>query len=450
MLLAGGAYAKARLPVDKFKGLNGLSWECFHLAAFTGNPHLVRSTVMGMLRETDVAFQRRAPALAAGFAGMPDFEMTMTWDFSSWIPFVSGMLPRDTMTVRKRGTALRLDSTLLGMSGLTWQRGDVSQIVTATPDGDAVFLLLDNEARTAGDGRDSFLMPEDKSVQDWVRKLFVKPQKVSDWWSKDTTFEAQFVKGWLGGNTDEPKTADVEEWTGCTLYDMKGLKQTELTHAALAGDLPLADWWRPVYEKAKWAALEGGASADSVDVANHSHALVEDRPEAGLAPLTSALAAVGAAPSDPAAAAQAAADGSGDGDQGLVGDAAKSKTVALQSFIAHFRGAKAGSVLEYDHLNNNYGVPGLNVSRGNAAVDEGLVQEVVTGLGVAPVTGEPLPVSKAASAEAGPSAGAAPPAAPGVAPTPPTTAPPTCPAGDAARDGEHIASNAWARPWRQM
>ncbi|CAE7920372.1 Ankrd13b, partial [Symbiodinium sp. KB8] len=285
MLLAAGAYAKARLPHDKLKGLNGLAWECYQVAALTTNPHLVRSTVMAMLRETDIAFQRRAPRLAEGFASMPDFEMTMVWEFSSWIPFVSGLLPKDTMTIRKRGTALRMDSTLLGMSGMTWQRGDVSQIVRVQAERgshEGQFLLLDNKARTAGDGRESFLCPEDKNVQDWVRKVLSTPQKVSDWWSKDTTFKQVFTKGWLGGTTTDPKTADVDVWTGCTLYDMAGLKQTELTHAAIRKDLALADWWLPVYEKAKWGALEAGAAPDSVDLHQHSGALVEDRPEAGL------------------------------------------------------------------------------------------------------------------------------------------------------------------------
>lgn len=436
MLLAAGAYAKARLPHDKLKGLNGLAWECYQVAALTTNPHLVRSTVMAMLRETDIAFQRRAPRLAEGFASMPDFEMTMVWEFSSWIPFVSGLLPKDTMTIRKRGTALRMDSTLLGMSGMTWQRGDVSQIVRVQAERgshEGQFLLLDNKARTAGDGRESFLCPEDKNVQDWVRKVLSTPQKVSDWWSKDTTFKQVFTKGWLGGTTTDPKTADVDVWTGCTLYDMAGLKQTELTHAAIRKDLTLADWWLPVYEKAKWSALEAGAAPDSVDLHQHSGALVEDRPEAGLAPLTSALAAMGGGEAGTATAAAAtkaaedAAAGKGDSGQGLHGAAASAKTVRRVNFMSHFKGLKAGHVLEYDHNTNNYGVPGMKVFRGHKDVDEGAVDALLAELGAEPVTGTATPAP-----------GATP--VPGKAPAT-TERPPDCPAGVAAREGDHIASH---------
>ncbi len=416
-----------------------MAWEAYHMATLTQNPHLVRSSVMAFLRETDVAFQRRAAGIASGFASMPDFEMEMTWEFSSWIPFVSGLLPKDTMTIRKRGSAIRMDSTLLGMSGLTWQRGDVSQIINfkgadeASP-GQGEFLLLDNEDKTAGNGRDAFLLPEDKNVQDWVRKLFTTKQKASDWWSKDTHFQQAFVKGWLGGNTEQPKTADVGEWKGCTLYDMKGLKQTELAHNALAKDLKLVDWWRPAYERAKWKALELKEKQEhEVDLTKHSSELVEDRPETGMAQLQSALASAAGQSTDAAAAAVAAATGSGDAAQGILGAAATAPTVESVSFVRHFKGKSSGHVLEFDDVNNNYGVPGLRLPRGNPDVDLQAVDAIISALGVAPVTGDAassIPDELSAGAAAGETGATA------------ATSTAEChPAGKAARAGEHVASN---------
>ena len=441
MLLAAGSYAKARLPHDLSRGLNGMAWEAYHVATLTQNPHIVRSAVMAFLRETDVAFQRRAAGIATGFASMPDFEMDMTWEFSSWIPFVSGLLPKDTMTIRKRGSSIRMDSTLLGMSGLTWQRGDVSQIVTFQAgageggEGGGRFLLLDNEDKTAGNGRDAFLMPEDKNVQDWVRKLFTTKQKASDWWSKDTRFEQAFVKGWLGGNTDQPKTADVGQWKGCTLYDMKGLKQTELAHNALAKDIKLVDWWRPAYEAGKWGPLElGTKQAHEVDLTQHSSELVEDRPETGMAQLQSALASAAGQSSDAAAAAVAAATGGGDAAQGITGAAAGAPTVEAVSFVRHFRGKGSGSVLEFDEVNRNYGVRGLRLLRGNADVDAEAVDEVIAALGVQPVTGD------AASSVADEAGTGTPGAAAAGGETPHGSAESHA-AGKAARAGEHVASN---------
>jgi hypothetical protein len=56
MLLAAGAFSKARTPEG---------WEAIHVAALTGNPDLVRSSVVAFLKETDDAFQRRLPRIQA-------------------------------------------------------------------------------------------------------------------------------------------------------------------------------------------------------------------------------------------------------------------------------------------------------------------------------------------------------------------------------------------------
>lgn len=53
----------------------------------------------------------------------------MHWQFRSWVPLVSRLLPHDTLVLWKRGSSFRMDSTLLGMDGLRWQRGNVSVLL---------------------------------------------------------------------------------------------------------------------------------------------------------------------------------------------------------------------------------------------------------------------------------------------------------------------------------
>lgn len=72
---------------------------------------------------------------------MPDFDITMEWQFSSWIPFVSRILPNDTVRLRKRGSSLRMDSTLLGMEGMSWARGKYANALQSMSTGQVTGYL---------------------------------------------------------------------------------------------------------------------------------------------------------------------------------------------------------------------------------------------------------------------------------------------------------------------
>ena len=48
----------------------------------------------------------------------------MNWTFKSWLPLVNKLMPTDDVKLWKRGSSLRMDSTLLGFSGTKWKRGE--------------------------------------------------------------------------------------------------------------------------------------------------------------------------------------------------------------------------------------------------------------------------------------------------------------------------------------
>lgn len=60
---------------------------------------------------------------------VPDFQLEMQWKFQSWIPFLTRLLPHDTVRLTKVGSNVRMDSTLLGIEGLSWLRSDVSMLL---------------------------------------------------------------------------------------------------------------------------------------------------------------------------------------------------------------------------------------------------------------------------------------------------------------------------------
>ena len=112
-----------------------------------------RSTIMAMFKALSKERKRervnRKPEITKAlnsFGG--DFAVKMIWDFQSWIPFVSRVLPSDVCTIYRKGSKIRMNSTLEDFAEKRWVRGDLSYIIDfegGTQDEDAKIMLLDNK-----------------------------------------------------------------------------------------------------------------------------------------------------------------------------------------------------------------------------------------------------------------------------------------------------------------
>lgn len=70
--------------------------------------------------------ERRRPELIKALESMGSFYMELRWDFQSWIPLLSRILPSDICKIYKKGANIRLDTTLVDFNDMKWERGDVS------------------------------------------------------------------------------------------------------------------------------------------------------------------------------------------------------------------------------------------------------------------------------------------------------------------------------------
>lgn len=125
---------------------NAAGWNVSQEAIATGDPELAQM----VLRERDVQrYSSRAtalPALLQRLTEAPDFYVEMKWEFASWVPLVSRMCPHDTYKVYKRGSRVRIDTTLLGFDDTSWQRGNKSYIFKGQSDR-VVVTEVDHEER---------------------------------------------------------------------------------------------------------------------------------------------------------------------------------------------------------------------------------------------------------------------------------------------------------------
>ncbi len=112
---------------------NNLQWKCFTEAVSMGNREIIAALHYAFKLRGSKAFEERTPLVLQHLQsiGISDFELSIDWKFSSWVPFVSSLLPNDTYRIYKKDFAdgsvrLRLDTTLVDFNQLRWKRGNIS------------------------------------------------------------------------------------------------------------------------------------------------------------------------------------------------------------------------------------------------------------------------------------------------------------------------------------
>ena len=194
------------------------------------------------VRDDEAAYRRRKPELAAELAALPDFRCALRWEFCSpvFAPLLRRFAPSDTYVLTKRGTSLRVDGTLKGLSeeassgGIIprWERGAFSLLFAAAADADAQaqLLLADHDAAEAVD-----VLPPgtERSVEDLAAEAKVLLEAgASKGKVKAVEFSFAPLRTWRG----EPKREKVQGFD-TTVYEAKG--RVEGTHRIRTGGFSL-------------------------------------------------------------------------------------------------------------------------------------------------------------------------------------------------------------------
>ncbi|CAI4231742.1 unnamed protein product [Auanema sp. JU1783] len=197
----------------KIKNCDG--WNPLMEAVSYGDRQIITEMLRKLKSQAREGMTDRKPHLIQILQNLGDFYLELKWDFHSWIPLLSRMLPSDICQIYKKGTMLRMDTTLADFSEKSWERGDISFVFNATVDTKDQLIIMDNKAKVF----QRFRTEESELEIDEEVDVLMSSDIVSAQMSTKTIQFEQAYSGWVFKHAREEKIGDFS----VNFYVVEGL-----------------------------------------------------------------------------------------------------------------------------------------------------------------------------------------------------------------------------------
>ncbi|XP_033097041.1 ankyrin repeat domain-containing protein 13C-like [Anneissia japonica] len=124
---------------------NNQGWTPLSEAISYGDRQIIKCLLRKLKSQSREMLEGKRPELIEALGELADFYLELKWDFQSWVPLVSRILPSDVCKIYKKGTSIRVDTTLIDFSDMRWQRGDISFIFNGSAKSRNALIVLDND-----------------------------------------------------------------------------------------------------------------------------------------------------------------------------------------------------------------------------------------------------------------------------------------------------------------
>ncbi|KAJ8377828.1 hypothetical protein AAFF_G00251470 [Aldrovandia affinis] len=105
---------------------NAQGWSPLAEAISYGDRQMITALLRKLKQQSRESVEDKRPRLLKALKELGDFYLEVHWDFQSWVPLLSRILPSDACKIYKQGINIRLDTTLIDFTDMKCQRGDLS------------------------------------------------------------------------------------------------------------------------------------------------------------------------------------------------------------------------------------------------------------------------------------------------------------------------------------
>ncbi|XP_053395470.1 ankyrin repeat domain-containing protein 13C-like [Mercenaria mercenaria] len=206
LLLAHNALVKVK---------NNAGWTPLAEAISYGDRRTICTLLKKLKQQSREALDERRPALIQALEDIGDFYLELKWDFHSWVPLVSRILPSDLCKIHKKGSNIRLDTTLVDFNDMRWERGDITFVFNGKSSPGDALTVMDNKLKVYQKVRHEETEQEIQEEIDILMRSDIMAAQMS---TKNITF-SRAQTGWL---FREDKTESIGEYEA-EFYHVNGL-----------------------------------------------------------------------------------------------------------------------------------------------------------------------------------------------------------------------------------
>ncbi|CAB3405373.1 unnamed protein product [Caenorhabditis bovis] len=193
-------------------------WNPLMEAVSYGDRQIITEMLRKLKFQTKEKISGGKPHLMKMFNDLGDFYMEFKWDFQSWIPLLSRILPSDVCLIYKKGTKLRMDTTLADFSERNWERGDITFLYNVDAPPDEQLVVMDNKTKVFQRGR----RDESEAEVDEEIDVLMSTDIINAHMSTKCISFKQAYTGWVFKHAREEQLGDYP----VNFYSVEGLKLT--------------------------------------------------------------------------------------------------------------------------------------------------------------------------------------------------------------------------------
>ncbi|XP_047146554.1 ankyrin repeat domain-containing protein 13C isoform X2 [Hydra vulgaris] len=195
---------------------NNDGWTPLAEAVSYGNRTSIKQVLKRVKQQSRNSFDDRKPKLVETLNKFEDFQLKIKWEFHSWVPLISRFLPSDTCNISKKGSNIRMDTTLIEFTDMKWHRGDISFLFSGSA-GSSI-MVLDNKKKVYQKLRQNDLETELNDEIDFLMSSDIVSAQIS-------TKTIEFVPAQSGWIFKEDKMELIGDMN-CEVYNVQGMTLT--------------------------------------------------------------------------------------------------------------------------------------------------------------------------------------------------------------------------------